>query len=238
MKKLVRTEEVKSAYRRYAAVYDRLFGAVFEPGRRSAVEKINRQENQRILEVGVGTGLSLSHYRRDARVTGIDISSDMLERARRRVDACALTHVESLLEMDAEAMSFADASFDVVVGMYVASVVPNPERLLAEMRRVCVPHGDIVIVNHFTSGNAPMRLMEKALSPLAGKIGFQADFQMAPLLELAGIEVTEIAPVNMLGYWTLIRMRNVPVAGLASGKVAQLEYAGEYDLPGRSSIAE
>ena len=238
MKKLVRTDEVKSAYRRYASVYDRLFGAVFEPGRRSAVEKINRLENQRILEVGVGTGLSLSHYRKDARVTGIDLSKEMLERARRRVDKLALAHVETLLEMDAEAMSFADASFDVVVGMYVASVVPNPEKLLSEMRRVCVPHGDIFIVNHFTSRNPLLRGLEKTLSPFAGKIGFQADFQMAPLLKLAGIEVTEVAPVNMLGYWTLIRMRNVPAAGAASGKVTQLEYAGEYDMPGRSSVAE
>ncbi|MGE4219591.1 MAG: class I SAM-dependent methyltransferase [Alphaproteobacteria bacterium] len=238
MRKLVRTDEVKLAYRRYATVYDRLFGAVFEPGRRSAVEKINRLEKQRILEVGVGTGLSLSHYRKDARVTGIDLSKEMLDKARQRVETCGLAHVESLLEMDAEAMSFADASFDVVVGMYVASVVPNPEKLLSEMRRVCVPHGDIVLVNHFTSRNPLLRGLEKGLSPFAGKIGFQADFQMAPLLELAGIEVTEIAPVNMLGYWTLIRMRNVPRAGNAPGTVAQLEYSGEYDMPGRSSAAE
>lgn len=210
MSRLTGAEQVKTAYRRYADVYDRLFGAVFEQGRIAAVKEINTRPGQKILEVGVGTGLSLAHYRRDATVHGIDISSDMLKHARQRVERLGLTHVESLQEMDAQAKSYPDASFDCVVGMYVASVVPDPRRMLAEMRRVCVPGGDILIVNHFTSRHPVVRGVEKALSPLAVHLGFHPDFELQELLDMADMQVVSIKPVNMFGYWKLIRLRNVP----------------------------
>ncbi len=203
MNKLVDAAHVKLAYRRYAAVYDRLFGAVFEPGRKEVVAEVNTKPAQRILEVGVGTGLSLGHYRPDAHVHGIDISGDMLDRARQRVARLGLSHVEALLEMDAQSMSYADDSFDAVVGMYVASVVPDPAQMLAEMRRVCVPGGDILIVNHFSSENPALRALEKAMSPFASQIGFHPDFDLNELLGLAAIEVVEIKPVNLFGYWKL-----------------------------------
>jgi len=218
MNKLVDAAHVKSAYRRYAAVYDRLFGAVFEPGRKEVVAEVNTRSGQRILEVGVGTGLSLGHYRPDAHVHGIDISGDMLERARQRVARLGMAHVEALLEMDAQSMSYADDSFDAVVGMYVASVVPDPAQMLAEMRRVCVPGGDILIVNHFSSENPALRAFEKALSPFASQIGFHPDFDLNELLSLAAIEVVEIKPVNLVGYWKLVRLRNVPVMVTASDR--------------------
>ena len=216
MNKLVDAAHVKLAYRRYAAVYDRLFGAVFEPGRKEVVAEVNTKPAQRILEVGVGTGLSLGHYRPDAHVHGIDISGDMLDRARQRVARLGLSHVEALLEMDAQSMSYADDSFDAVVGMYVASVVPDPAQMLAEMRRVCVPGGDILIVNHFSSENPALRAFENALSPFASQIGFHPDFDLNELLNLAAIEVVEIKPVNLFGYWKLVRLRNVPVMVAAS----------------------
>jgi len=181
---------------------------VFHPGRKEAVRIANDQPNQRILEVGVGTGLSLPYFRKDSRVTGIDVSKEMLARAERRVAERKLTHVDTLLEMDAEHMSFEDNSFDAVLALYVASVVPNPARFAEEMRRVCRPGGSIVIVNHFTSDNGAMRFIEKRLAPLAGKIGFHADFPLDDFLAGSKLTVREMRPSNLFGYWTLLRCVN------------------------------
>ena len=130
---------IRKAYKRYAGMYDVAFGAVANPGRKRAIAVANRKPGSRVLEVGVGTGLALPMYRGDVRVTGIDLSPEMLARARDKAREENLKHVEALLEMDAENMKFPDASFDTVIAMYVASVLPLPERLMAEMRRVCKP---------------------------------------------------------------------------------------------------
>jgi len=195
-------------YRLYAGSYDVIFGPIFHPGRKAAVEVANDRPHQRILEVGVGTGLSLPHFRKDARVTGIDVSKEMLAKARRRVECGGLKQVEALVEMDAEAMSFEDNAFDAVLALYVASVVPNPARFVAEMRRVCKPGGTLVIVNHFTSANPAMRWLEKRLVPLAGKIGFHADFPLDAFLAAGRLRVRETRPSNMFGYWKLLRCVN------------------------------
>jgi phosphatidylethanolamine/phosphatidyl-N-methylethanolamine N-methyltransferase len=195
-------------YRLFAGSYDVVFGPIFHPGRKAAVEVANDRPNQRILEVGVGTGLSLPHFRKDARVTGIDVSKEMLAKARRRVERDGLKQVEALLEMDAEAMSFEDNSFDAVLALYVASVVPNPARFVAEMRRVCKPGGAIVIVNHFTSANPAMHWLERRLAPLAGKIGFHADFPLDAFLAAGRLRVRETRPSNLFGYWKLLRCVN------------------------------
>lgn len=201
-------QAIQKTYRRYAGVYDALFGSLFEPGRRRAVESINTRPGQRILEVGVGTGLSLPVYRRDARVTGIDVSPDMLAKARERVAQQGLTQVEALLEMDAEAMSFANHSFDSVVAMYVASVVPNPKRLLAEMKRVCVPGGEVVVVNHFASNHPVLRQVERAVAPLSSTMGFRPDLELPSLQRMAGMDVVDVQEINAFGYWKMVRFRS------------------------------
>jgi len=201
-------EDTLRTYRLFSASYDFVFGPVFHPGRKEAVRIANDRPGQRILEVGVGTGLSLPHFRRDARVTGIDVSTDMLAKARRRVARLGLSQVEALLEMDAEQMSFPDDAFDAVLALYVASVVPSPERFAAEMRRVCRPGGTIVVVNHFTSENGAMRFIEKRLAPLAGKIGFHADFPLDDFLAASKLQVRETRPSNLFGYWKLLRCVN------------------------------
>ncbi|HUK07566.1 MAG TPA: class I SAM-dependent methyltransferase [Stellaceae bacterium] len=195
-------------YRLFAGSYDFLFGPIFHPGRKAAVQVANDRPQQRILEVGVGTGLSLPHFRRDARVVGIDVSKEMLAKARRRVERNRLAHVEALLEMDAERTSFEDNSFDAVLALYVASVVPNPERFAAEMRRVCKPGGSIVIVNHFTSANPIMHWLERGLAPLAKHIGFHADFPLDDFVRTGRLDVRAIRPSNMFGYWKLLRCIN------------------------------
>jgi phosphatidylethanolamine/phosphatidyl-N-methylethanolamine N-methyltransferase len=195
-------------YRLFSGSYDIVFGPVFHPGRKEAVRVANDRPGQRILEVGVGTGLSLPHFRKDSRVTGIDISSEMLQKAKRRVEREALAHVDSLHGMDAEHLDFEDNSFDAVLALYVASVVPSPARFAAEMRRVCIPGGTIVLVNHFTSENWGLRWMEKRLAHLARHIGFHADFPLDAFLRVSGLMAREIRPSNLLGYWRLLRCIN------------------------------
>jgi phosphatidylethanolamine/phosphatidyl-N-methylethanolamine N-methyltransferase len=205
-------EDTLKTYRLFSGSYDLLFGPVFHPGRKDAVRIANDRSGQRILEVGVGTGLSLPHFRADARVTGIDVSAEMLAKARQRVERRKLNQVEALLEMDAEKMSFSDSSFDAVLALYVASVVPNPARFAAEIRRVCIPGGTIVVVNHFMSENPALRFIEKRLAPLAGKIGFHADFALDNFLRVSRLQVGEMRPSNLFGYWKLLRCVNVKPA--------------------------
>ena len=199
---------VRSAYRRYAGAYDLMFGPVLNPGRVSALPLVNNRPKQRILEVGVGTGLSLAYYRKDAQITGIDVSPEMLEIARRRVARKRLTNVEALLEMDAENLDFPDGSFDLVIALYVASVVPNPHRLVAEMRRVCRPGGELVLVNHFSGRTVLMRAIERGLTPLSKLIGFRTSFPLDAFLNDTGFMPYDIRPTNLLGYWTMLRARN------------------------------
>ncbi len=195
-------------YRLFSGSYDLLFGPVFHPGRKEAVRIANDRPGQRILEVGVGTGLSLPHFRPDSRVTGIDVSAEMLEKAKRRTARMELAQVEGLHVMDAENLEFADNSFDAVLALYVASVVPDPARFAAEMRRVCIPGGTIVVVNHFTSENAPARFMEKRLAHLARHIGFHADFPFEDFQRASRLSIREVRPSNLFGYWKLLRCVN------------------------------
>ena len=195
-------------YRLFSGSYDIVFGPVFHPGRKEAVRIANDRPGQRILEVGVGTGLSLPYFRSDSRVTGIDVSAEMLEKAKQRVGREHLAHVDGLHVMDAEHLDFDDNSFDAVLALYVASVVPNPARFAAEMRRVCIPGGTIVLVNHFTSDNWALRFMERRLAHLARHIGFHADFPLDAFLRDSALKVREIRPSNLFGYWRLLRCVN------------------------------
>ena len=195
-------------YRLFSGSYDVVFGPVFHPGRKEAVRVANDRPGQRILEVGVGTGLSLPYFRRDSHVTGIDVSAEMLAKAEGRVDKQKLAHVDALHVMDAEHLDFDDNCFDAVLALYVASVVPSPARFAAEMRRVCIPGGTIVLVNHFMSENWALRWMEKRLAHLARHIGFHADFPLDAFVHASGLAVREIRPSNLFGYWRLLRCIN------------------------------
>ncbi len=201
-------DSIRTAYRRYANHYDRIFGPVFNPGRKLALKTLDLASGQRVLEVGVGTGLSLPYYPEDVRVVGIDISPEMLDKARDRVDDQELSQVEDLLVMDAEDLEFEDDSFDAVVAMYVASVVPHPDRLVDEMRRVCVPGGDILIINHFTSRNPVLRGLERGLRPLSRMLGFRPDMDLDSLPEMDDFQRIGVRNANIFGYWKLVHYRN------------------------------
>ena len=211
---------VRAAYRRYARHYDLYFGRVFHQGRKVAIEQMGIRPGEHVLEVGVGTGLALPEYPKGVRVTGTDLSPHMIERAQSRVDDMDLPDV-TLLEMDASAMDFADGSFDHVVAMYVLSVAPEPERMISEMRRVCKPGGRLCIVNHFRSRNPVVGGVERAMAPLSKLLGFRPDFALDEFVARNQLDVIEILPVNLFGYWTLLTAGREPAAeGAASGAAA------------------
>lgn len=199
---------IDQAYRRYARVYDVCFGAVFQPGRRAIVEVMDCGPGERILEVGVGTGLSLPLYPPEVSVVGIDISRPMLDQARVRQARCGLENTAALMVMDAENMAFRDDSFDKVVAMYVASVVPDPGRLVDEMRRVCKPAGQIFMVNHFHSRNPILGGVERLLAPLSKQLGFRPDFSLDRFLGQTGLDAMNIRRVNLFDFSTLVEARN------------------------------
>ena len=198
-------EAAQAAYRRYAGIYDAVFGPVLHTGRKVVLDKLALRPGERVLEVGVGTGLSLPMYPSYVRITGVDASREMLGKARLRVAAGGIANVEALLEMDAQAMSFADASFDKVVAMYVVSVVERPAQLMRELRRVCRPGGEIFIVNHVRSSNPLLGAMESALAPFSAKIGWHPDFKLEQITA-AGGTLLEVSPAGLL--WKVFRFRN------------------------------
>ena len=201
-------EAVKAAYRRWAAVYDGVFGGISAFGRRRAVAAVNALPGERVLEVGVGTGLALPHYAAGKRVTGIDLSDDMLARARQRVASRALGNVEALLEMDAEETDFADDSFDIAVAMFVASVVPNPRRLYAELRRVVRPGGHILFVNHFLATGGARLVVERAMARASHSLGWHPDFAIESLLPPGDRARARIEAVPPAGLFTLVSLSN------------------------------
>jgi phosphatidylethanolamine/phosphatidyl-N-methylethanolamine N-methyltransferase len=198
-------EAVKAAYRRYAKVYDALFGPVLQPGRKAVLEALECRPGDRVLEVGVGTGLSLPLYPPFVRVTGVDLSREMLEKARVRVQRRGLTNVDGLHEMDAQAMDFPDAAFDKIVAMYVVSVVQEPARLLSELHRVCKPDGEIFIVNHVRSANPVVSAVERGLARFSDQLGFHPDFELHSLVN-GSARVEHISNINF--FWKVMRVRN------------------------------
>jgi phosphatidylethanolamine/phosphatidyl-N-methylethanolamine N-methyltransferase len=197
---------VLSAYRRYAGVYDLIFGSIFAPGRAQAAEALGCAPGDRVLEVGVGTGLSLPYYPREVGVVGIDLSAHMLRQARKRCRRRALNNVE-LHQMDAQSMDFDAETFSKVSVMYIASVVPDPTAMMQEITRVCRPGADVILVNHFSSPNRIINAMERMLLPLSRVLGFIPSFPLDGLMEGHGLEPLGIRSVNLFGYWKLLRFR-------------------------------
>jgi phosphatidylethanolamine/phosphatidyl-N-methylethanolamine N-methyltransferase len=204
-------QSVERAYARWAPVYDLVFGAVFERGRQEAIaaaEKFCGPQGGRILEVGVGTGISLPCYNRINRLVGIDISEPMLRQAHRRVVEQNLANVEAIAVMDATRMALPNNSFDVVVAQYVITAVPNPEATLDEFARVLRPGGEIVLVNHIGAESGPRRLFEQCFAPVARKLGWRPEFPFKRLSDWAtrsGVRVLERRPMPPMGHFALIR---------------------------------
>jgi len=204
------TAVVEKAYARWAPVYDAVCGPIFEQGRRAAA-RAARAVGGRILEVGVGTGLSLDDYDATTEVTGIDLSAPMVAKARERLASGTFPHVREVLVMDAHDLQFADASFDCVVAQFVITLVAHPERVLDECARVVKPGGEIILVNHLYSERGLAAAVERWFARPAGALGLRPEFPFARLAAWArghgGIEILERRPIPPLGVYTLVRFR-------------------------------
>jgi phosphatidylethanolamine/phosphatidyl-N-methylethanolamine N-methyltransferase len=199
---------IAKAYARWAPVYDLVFGAVFERGRKAAVNAAERIGG-RILEVGVGTGLSLPDYAWSNRIVGVDLSVPMLRKAKARVREHRLTNVDGLAVMDARRLGSEDAAFDVVVAQYVITVVPEPEATLDEFARVLRPGGEIILINHLGAEAGPRAAFERAFAPVARRLGWQPEFPWQRLAGWAarhrGVRLVERSAMPPLGHFSLIR---------------------------------
>lgn len=202
-------DAVKTSYARWAPVYDKTFGAITNVGRRASVDYINAQDVATVLEVGVGTGLALPNYRSDLAVTGIDFSKDMLAKAQAKAERRALDHVKSLRPMDARSLDFPDASFDVVAAMHIISVVPDPERVMGEMARVCKPGGLIVITNHFARETGLLARIERLTAPFSNLLGWHSDFEISTVLKQPDLAVVEQRPLPPMGMMTFLVLRKL-----------------------------
>jgi phosphatidylethanolamine/phosphatidyl-N-methylethanolamine N-methyltransferase len=200
---VVENDFVEGVYDKLAKVYDLFFGPTLHPGRLKAIQRMSIQADERVLEVGVGTGINLSLYPRDCAITGIDFSGSMLEKARERLARKELQNIR-LLQMDAADLKFADNAFDIVYAPYLISVVPDPLQVAREMRRVCRPGGRIIFLNHFLSPNPLLSRTERLISPFTIHIGFKADLDMPAFLAQADLQPISIEKVNIPRIWSLV----------------------------------
>lgn len=201
-------EDVQKAYRRWAPFYDATFGKLVKEGVRQTVARANLYEG-RLLEVGVGTGLALPLYGPQLRVTGIDLSIDMLARARERLDKRKHGNIESLREMDAAHLQFPDSHFDIAVAMYVLTVVPNPARVVSEMARVVKPGGTVLIANHFSVENGLRAVIEKQMSKHAAKLGWRAEFPIDSVLVSDRLRLVSLQQLKPWGFFSLLEFRRL-----------------------------
>jgi phosphatidylethanolamine/phosphatidyl-N-methylethanolamine N-methyltransferase len=203
---------VAKAYARWAPIYDYVFGAVFDRGRKAAIAAAERIGG-RILEVGVGTGLSLPEYSWSNRLIGVDLSAPMLRKAKERVAEHRLTNVDGLAVMDAQNLGFQNSAFDVVVAQYVITTVPDAEATLDEFARVTKPGGEIILVNHLGAADGFRAAYESAFAPIARQLGWQLAFRWDRLERWAarhgGVELIERRPMPPLGHFSLIRFRKL-----------------------------
>ncbi len=200
-------EYMERVYNSYSGVYDFLFGKVFQSGRELGPELLALSPETKLLEVGVGTGLSLPLFPRNVEITGIDLSEKMLDIAKKRASDLKLKNVR-LLKMDATKLDFPSQSFDRVFAAYFISTVPDPVSVVKEMKRVCKPGGYIVFLNHFQSEHPVMGLIDKLYSPLCYRIGFRTDLNLRKLMKDTGLEIETIEPIGMLGHWKAVRCIN------------------------------
>ena len=205
----LKQDTLNKAYARWAPVYDKVFGKVFDSGRKASIAEAERIGGF-ILDVGIGTGISLLDFSRTNRIVGVDISEPMLRRAHQRVVEENLTNVECLAVMDAEKLGFPDSSFDALVAQYVITAVPNPDATLDEFVRVTKPGGEIIMVNHIGAEGGPRHLFEKGFAPMARRLGWRPEFKWARIADWVartkGVKLLERRPMPPMGHFSLIRI--------------------------------
>jgi phosphatidylethanolamine/phosphatidyl-N-methylethanolamine N-methyltransferase len=204
----VGVEHVEKVYNTYSRFYDITFGKVFESGREMAPHLLDLRPGMELLEVGVGTGLSLPMLPRNIAITGVDLSAKMLAQAKKRLIREGLEDRVQLIKMDATHLEFETNSFDRVLAAYFISCVPEPVRVVEEMKRVCKPGGYLVFLNHFRSDNPIFGIVEQALSPLFYRIGFRTDLVVSDLMKSCDLKIETLEHIDFLGHWKAIRCIN------------------------------
>src|SRR6201994_4852509 len=212
-------ETVERAYDRWAPIYDLVFGGVFSKGRSAAIQATNRLGG-RVLEVGIGTGISLPLYAPHLRIFGTDISEAMLKKAKKRAAELKLKNVEGLAVMDAEKLELPDNSFVVLMAQYVVTALPNPEAALDEFARVLRPGGELIILTRVSADDGMRRVIERTLQPVVTRLGFRtAEFAWSRytrwLAGADGIELTERRLIPPMGHFSLLRFRKIEIAAAA-----------------------
>jgi phosphatidylethanolamine/phosphatidyl-N-methylethanolamine N-methyltransferase len=206
-------KSMQNVYAKWAPVYDLVFQKLTSAATKEAVSYAMAC-GTRILEVGVGTGLSLGYYSGYTNVYGVDLSENMLTRARQKVREQGLHHVKSLQVMDACHLGFADESFDAVAAQFVITLVPNPEQALAEFKRVLKPGGEIIFANHFGATGPIIGPLEDKLGPVFTKIGWSSGFKSDRLVRWAkanGMESLGVKAVSPAGFYKVLRLKKPKV---------------------------
>lgn len=206
-------ERIERTYSHYAGVYDLVFDRILQPGRRQSVALLQLEAGERVLEIGIGTGLSIPYYPTQCNITGIDLSAPMLREAKKKLDQQLPPPDLDLLQMDAGRLEFPDDTFHCILASYVLSTVPDPRAVLDEMVRVARPGARVVIVNHFRSSFPPLAGCERLLRPLSWMLGFRLDLPLQVVSSHPGLEVTRILRTNVLGMWKLVQARVLPHNG-------------------------
>ena len=206
-------KSIIKSYKRVSGFYDYTFGQIFRPGQKKLVSMMECSQTDKVLEIGIGTGTSYKYYPMETEVTGIDISPDMLKKARTNIRKHNLLN-KNVIMMNGEQLKFEDNSFDKVAGMYVVSVTQNPNLLIKEMKRVCKPNGDIYLVNHFSfeTDSKFLKILEKGLMPVSKYLGWRSYFPFTEFNAYAKLNVQSISKVNIFDYWGIIHAINTPAS--------------------------
>jgi len=203
----MQNESIKRIYNVQSSVYDFIFKAFFHPRHKMAISELQFEPGHKILDVGVGTGLALPLYPKHCEVVGIDLSSEMLKQAEKKVVKHGLTNV-TLKEMDACDLDFEDDTFDYVIATHIISVVPKPFEVIDEMRRVTKMDGKMVIVNHFISSNPLLAKVECFFDPFFRKIGWRADLSYEEFVSSTNLEVYNTTKLNKIDLWQIVHANN------------------------------
>lgn len=200
-------DSIKKIYAGYSGIYDALFKRFFYPRIKHAITYMDIKSGDRVLDVGVGTGLSLAEFPKNCRVVGIDLSTEMLRKAKEKITQNRLDHIQ-VMSMDAMHIGFRDDSFDKVFISHVVSVVPDPYKVMSEVRRVCRKGGQVVIVNHFKSSNRIVEIVEKLINPVCKKIGWRSDLCLNEFINKSGLNVRQKYMLKKLDFWHILFATN------------------------------
>jgi len=201
------TKSVKKIYDHYSPIYDFIFKGWFYPRIKYAINLLDIKPGDKILEVGIGTGLSMTTYPSYCEVIGIDLSKEMLKKAEKKRKKYNLKHI-SLKEMDASNLKFEDSSFDTVVAAFMITVVPDPCKVISEIKRVVKKSGKILIINHFLSENKILAFFEEILSPICKKLGWRSDLALDELIEKTQLKINGKYQIKKPDLWKIILAEN------------------------------